>query len=578
MALCATCFPHREWNVKDIVSNLDGGTWWVGYLVCDPKRGSNRSNRYDLFVQETRMMNFQGVPVVFDHNKKRRPLGKVVHAWHDHNFPSTDTFAVAFLAEITNKSLLQTPACVTMMGDTFVSLSTYEHDRTDVVEVSVTFCGARDGCVGMFVPRSRVAEVMNKFGLAPCYYKRHKMVCAKYTMADDMTHSNETGEKEDTLKSVLRQLPESQYNTIIDHMNREQKCQKELIDKMEGYNETVGLLSDYLGSMIQSRMALEQGSDSAMAEKRRKDLQMMKDRGVFDRGCSDLEAIREMVQYCRECFPDGSSVEKEVVDKFCTMFDVRFPQLKDKLQDRGTSLATVDAAFHLIKEEMRDRDVARLHRDKTKLEERKRALALAKKHYDTFVDASGSSASSTTKGTTKSGVQQRDMGFDQFLKTIGVTRGEENDEDDSMSSPPRKRIRKSSHEKHKAKEGNHSYDDDDDDDDFMAYAVEKEKNFQKTKKRYKSYKRDYLEHKQKRQEYQNRQLEELMDCVPTLSKMAKYFDEKMQHSKQENGETNDRPMDQGEVASPSTSSSENKKTVDASLKPSSNDEVTLFDL
>lgn len=531
--------------------------------MCDPKReeeGEGRSNRYDLYADEIRQMNFRGVPVVFDHNKKRRPLGRVVYAWHDHNFPNTDMFAVAFLAEITNKSLLHTPACVTMMGDSFVSLSTYEHDRTDVVEVSVTFCGARDGCVGMFVPHSRLGRVMNKFGLAPCHYKwQQKKVCAKYTMSD---------EKNTDLESILRQLPESQYKVIMGHLNQEQKSQKELIDKVEGYNEAVGLLSDYLGSMIHSRIALEQKSNTPMAEKRKRDLQMMREKGVFDRGCSDLEAIREMVQYCKECFPDGSGVEKEVVEKFCNMFDDRFPHLKDKLHDRGMSLATVDAAFHLINEDIRDKDVARLHRDKARMEERKKAITVAKKHFNLL---------DTTKETVDSG--SRDMGFEQFLKSMGVSHEEE---DDTVSSPPKKRAR---HLRHKEKKRLDISDDGDDDDDenFMAYAIQQEKNYQKMRKRYKSYKRDYVEHKQKRQEYQNRQLEELMDCVPTLSKMAKYFEGKIgRDDKRDDGQAE--PMDA--VGSPSSSTTSptscQKKTIDASMKANekthNNDPVKLFDL
>ena len=108
MTLCQECFPNRYWDIdtklKPLLDTYE--TFWVGYLLCDPKceRKNPRENKYDLYVDEVKKMRFEGVKVLFNHNKSRKPLGEVKLSWHNHNI-SNAPFAVGFLAVIENPFL-----------------------------------------------------------------------------------------------------------------------------------------------------------------------------------------------------------------------------------------------------------------------------------------------------------------------------------------------------------------------------------------------------------------------------------------------------------------------------------------
>lgn len=579
--------------INHVIEEARPGIWWIGYLVCDPKlRERQRKDKFDLFTDEIQDMNFQGLPVVYNHNKKRRPLGRVVFAWHDHNFPATDTFAVAFLARITNKSILRTPACITVLGDSNVSLSTYECDRSKAVEVSITFCGARDGCVGMFVPQDRLSEMMKKFGFISDYKPGEVgRICASYMMTD-ITGKGSEAEPDKaiqdevlSLNSVLKELPEMQYRVIVDSMARDHKSVSELSQKVEDYNEVVGLLSDYLSSMIQSRLALEEGSQSPIALKRRRDMEIMRKKGVIDQGSSDMAAIREMVRYCAECFPDGGDgIEGEVVAKFCTMFDRKFPELGEKLENRSSSLSTtIDAAFDIIRDEMRERELFKLAKQRQDTDKRRKATDVARKQFDLF-SRKGYKPLSTgnTKENGPSKDSHADMSFEDFMKAVGIPSDDPLERDEVGhwgQGYTGKRIKLGS---------NDTGIDANDPEEFIKYAVKRENGRQQIRKRFDAYKRDYTEHKRRKIDDEKRKLEQLFEYVPTLTEMARHFKDKMSQrpdlsintvgssDKERDGTSTDHTAS-GQRMPPAVGSE--KQTVDASHETEHvKDSEILFDL
>ncbi len=115
---------------------VDGKMFWVGYLLCDPKDVT--MSKYNMSPEDVRRMDLEGVPVIYNNKKRRKPLGRVLASLQDDNFPNA-LFAVAFVPVIDNSAVLQTPACITTMADSFASLSTLEADRSKACDVSITF-------------------------------------------------------------------------------------------------------------------------------------------------------------------------------------------------------------------------------------------------------------------------------------------------------------------------------------------------------------------------------------------------------------------------------------------------------
>ena len=546
MTLCSTCFPTRDWALdSDLQPILSSGqVFWIGYVVCDPKEltSAPKSSKYDLYHHEILRMNFENVKLVFNHQKHRSALGQIRLAWHDHSFPHSH-FAVAVLAVIENRALLETAACVALMGDSFASLSTLEEDASCVVEVSVTYVGARDGCVGVFVPKDRVKEMLARYGLA------HEYKCQLPTVRASIMEEQARAESQG-IETILQELPESQYSVISDHLKMEQEKVKDLLDKMEDHKrrssdlgEAVGLLSDYLCSMIQSRIALEQGSSSEVAAKRRRDFDMMKEKGIFDGGFSDMETIRQIVEYCRECFPDSSKAESQIVERFCNMFDERFPELSKRLTKKEPSIATVDAAFDLIRQEMRNKEVSGLSKERQGINNRMRAFEAAKEQYNVL------SKDTNTKTNSKDKKTKMDPTFEQFLRQSGIYSHQKDGED---GPPPAKRARS------------------EEDDEFIRYAVSKENEYRNLQKRYKSYEREFKEHKQKREETHREKLRELFDALPAIKEMTTHFRSSgVQEPKSSTTTPTPTPVETEQRTPPQ------KRTVDASKMET---EKILFDL
>ncbi len=548
---CDICLPRQTVDSSSYISDrmVEGKMFWVGYLLCDPKDvTSMTTSKYDMSPEDVRRMDLEGVPVIYNHNKRRKPLGRVLASWHDHDFPNA-LFAVAFLAVIDNTAVLQTPACITTMGDSFASLSTLEADRSKACEVSITFCGARDGTAAMFVSSDRVYDTVQRFGLSQASIDASRGTGIQMEANCVPPVAEQAAEMD--FESVMKCLPDTQYAVIKERLDKEQTSLNAAIDEAEGHKgeaakmtEAVALLSDYMSSMIRNRIALEQGSTSDMADKRRKDFEMMKGRGVFDGNLSDLEAIRKMAEYCRECFQDGDAAEKDMVDKFCRNFDDSFPHFSNRLAERAKSISTVDAAFNLIKEDMISRELTKMEKERDTSRQKLRAFEVAKKQYD-VLDAHEKSPSTDDHRRRQPG----NMSYEQFLHSFGIS---DTDADD-CSPPPAKKRRMND-------------DDGSSDDNLVKYAVEKEKEYLKMQKRFKSYEKDYHQHKHQREENHAKRLDDLAAIMPTLAKMAENFEKKRQ--------TNEQPK-QVEAVATAQQSDIQQRTVDAS-KTDTN--VVLFDL
>lgn len=500
--------------------------FWLGYLICDPTTSDVKSSVYDMSIEEVKQIQFEGLPVVFNHNKHRNPLGTLVLSWHDHNYPNTSTFAVAFLAVMDNSCLFKTPAMVTLLGDSFVSLSTLKADPRVPVEISITYCGARNGCFGMFLPKKRVRSMCRLLGLEEhlqdSSYKRDEpMVCASKIMDPKENESEEKNGGLRSLEDVLGELNPEQFDIIKEAMSDNQKAIQTVCEKLENQQkdsatlrEAVGLLSDYLSSMIQSRLSMERDSDSEIAQKRRQDFQAMKDKGIFSKDCSDLEAIREMIMYCRECFDDSSEGERSTALKIINMFSEKFPQLRSRLNESDSPLKTVDAAFQLIND----------HFQKDRVRDLVNGQREAKAHAMQVVRDQWKKVSSNVPLQDESinaSADRRDdkgssMDFETFAKRAGIFSNVPDE-----GEPPKKR-RKCERD---YEEQGHS-------EEFLQFAMEREKKHREAQDRFKSYLKEFDREKKERDQKKFEMMQKINDALPVLMKMADQL-ESMKSRKQE---------------------------------------------
>lgn len=490
--LCSLCFPHVNCDTEKNfnLAMEKGKMFWIGYMVCDPKVFEKRDDVYDLHVNEICAMNFDDLPVIYNHNKQRKPLGKIIISWHDHEFPNS-YFGVAFLAVITNKAILETPAGITLFGDSCPSLSTLKSDRKKTIEVSVTYCGARKGCVGMFVTKERLKEKCELFGLFSnkCYKQNDMEIRASYL---NMSQSL-------SLEEILVGLPSEHYEAVKEHLKNNRDALEHITEKAETLNDAVGLLSDFMGNMINTRLALEKSSNSDLAKKRRNDFQMMKDRGIFDGKCSDTEAIREMLEYCKEYF-DGHDDKNEVATRVYDMFQKKFPQLTNKLPvDDADTMTTIDAAFNILDEEMRRKETQNLLKREKNSIERAKYMDVAKRQLKSLQNLSKKDISKNEITDT-----DKEMSLETFMQKCGIRHV------DDAPSKKRKRVEEKPEEV-------------EEDEEFMKYAMKKESERKEAETRYRQYMKEYHEEKQAKQNERQKQLDAVVDSFPRINKLIESF-------------------------------------------------------
>ena len=511
---CQRCFPSS--NGMDIETEFQrvkgmGKMFWIGYMICDPKYFRKRSNVYDLHVDEISRMNFDNLPVMYNHKKHRKPLGRVVLAWHDHDFPQS-LFAIAFLAIITNKAILETPAAVALFGDTCPSLSTLKQDRKTTVEVSVTYCGARNGCVGMFVNEERVREKCLAYGLfsndkEEVYKHMKEELCASFLdMAETRTKSS--------VEDILVNLPTEQFDVIKSHMQTNRQALESVSERAETLTEAVGLLSDFMASMINTRLALEKDSDSELAQKRRSDFEVMKERGIFNSKSSDTEAIHDMLRYCRECFNPNPD-DNRLVSKVCDIFEKRFPQLTDKLPVEGKSdslIGTIDAAFDILDEEMKRKETHTMLKRDEQAREKARVLAVARRNFDSLQNIPAKKTISSNHKTANTD----NMSLDAFLQKCGIAGSEQQQQQQQPSFSKKRKRTEPEEEKIECEEEK-------DDNQLLEFMYKRENERKEAEVRYKQYKKEYTQQKQAKQNERQLQLDAVVSSFPKISKFIDSF-------------------------------------------------------
>lgn len=532
--LCSVCFPSQadsgtkvdpKRELYKIVKN--GKMFWIGYIVCDPKVFTVRKDQYDLHVEEIKAMNLDNLPVLYNHVKHRKPLGHVVLAWHDHGFPGS-LFAIAFLAVITSRTILETPAAITLFGDTCPSLSTLKKQRTITTEVSITFCGARKGCLGMFVSGDKVEEKCGLFGLFDtsdrnCSYKHVKEeIQASFIK---MTQQQGSGEKVDKVKSledILVSLQRDDYEQVLSHMNSNREALNIATQKTEDLNEAVGLLSDFMCSMIKTRLALEDGNDSDLAMKRKEDFQLLKERGVFEKTTTDTEAIQEMLKFCNQYFLENASSNKDGVSRVCQIFQKHFPELSDRLEqtqeEHQDTASTVDAAFNILNDEIKRKEMKSILESQNKA--KNRLMDLASKQFTGLKKFSkvciSNNKSTGDVSTNIKGDPVKEMSLDIFLQKCGLMPANDDQADKSPVAKKRKRFDSTVTNKESAEQ---------DDSDFINFALNLESKRKEAEKRYELYKEEYKRQKESKTNERQKQIESLIETLPKINEMLESIPE-----------------------------------------------------
>ena len=532
--ICNMCFSNT-FQMNDYLLK-DGQLFWVGYLLCNPKIFSFRQNKYDLHINEVKEMNFDNLPVIFNHNKTRKSLGKVILTWHDHD--DENLFSIGFLAVINNKTFLNSPASMLIMSNNSVSLSTLESDRTKPIELSITYCGARNGCLAVFVPKKCVWKWCKKFGL----YRNSSLYKCKIkknidATFDNMTEVNENktinevheDEKSNSLLSTLMNLPNDQYKNISENLKENQNTIEQLIQEIKQYkgslseskndnmkhSETINLLSDFLTSMIKSRLELEKNSDSELALKKRKDFEELQNKNIFDdEGIPDLKHIKDLMVYCSECLCIDEPTEIETVNKVIESFKSYFPELQ--IPKGKTTVSTVDAAFEILNENVSKLKTTKDLIDRNKINQ-ERALEIAKRNYDSLKKFSSSSKQNQDINDSNKSNIKKTMDFDEFIK-------ENIYKDSDETLPPaskRQKLNNNNSDVSNTSSSNIQYSND-----FYNYVKKKEE----MRKRLDEYHQEYTKHVEKKNEDRRKQMDELLCLMPQLKEIIENIPNKPENN------------------------------------------------
>ena len=251
--------------------------------------------------------------------------------------------------------------------------------------------------------------------------------------------------------------------------------------------------------MINTRLALEKSSSSDLAKKRRNDFQLMKDRGIFDGKCSDIDAIRDMLEYCKEYF-DGPDDKNEVTTRVYDMFQKKFPQLTNKLpvDDTSDTISTIDAAFNILEEEMKRKETQNLLKREKNAIDRAKYMEVAKRQLKSLHNL-------PKKDISKNDIPDGDkeMSLEKFMQKCGI-RGL-----DEEPSKKRKRVE----EKPDVEE----------DEEFIKYAMKKEQERKEAENRYHKYMKDYQEEKLAKQTEKQKQLDAVVESFPRINKLIESF-------------------------------------------------------
>lgn len=373
-AHCSIC-PGLKWGPMPQVD--EDGVYWLGYLLTDPKQEATQY--YDISIQDACNLNLINLPVIYNHEKNSRVLGRIHHAWHNHDFGHP--FSIAFLAQIDSRDFLQSSANLSMLSEHFASLSTLKDDPSKAVEVSLCYCGARDKCVAMFAKGKRIAGLLPRFG-----YKRDRE--SESTM---------------TLEETLPSLQDDAYATVKAELEMAQNNCQLMMDRLDDAHSTQDHLVNHLCNMVSSCLEMESESNSELARKRKADLEALRNRKDEDRSTT----IKELLRLCAECYEDNS-VSQRLAHQVLERFRTNFPDLKVNDNNNAGVLVTVDAAFNALGGELKRRDASLLDERNKMLSAR--AMELAKDQYGKINAMSTSAKAKTTTN----------MSFEDYMRARGV--------------------------------------------------------------------------------------------------------------------------------------------------------------
>ena len=374
-----------------------------------------------------------------------------------------------------------------------------------------------------------------------------------------------------SLENVLGELNDGQFHIIKEAMCDNQKVVETLSQKLQeqqsdasSLREAMGLLSDYLSSMIHSRISLEKNSNSEIALKRKQDFQAMKEKGIFSKDYSDVDAIRQMITFCQECFEDAPESEKALAKKVSSMFCEKFPQLSGKLNHSVSALQTVDAAFDLLSNQFHQekiqkvvnsqRDImAKLHAfDVVQEQEAKMNVA-----QDKYINASAGKIGELNKKAA--------MNFEAFAKKTGLFGQDEED-----YKPPKKKAKYNKNEQRNLSISEEEH--------FMKYAIEQERKVQEAQARFKDYYQQYMKKKETEKENRLKILERIDQALPALLTVADHIKTSSADKSIKDTEKNTNTLENPQVDKLQAHSNKGvEKTIDASKTDVFVDDL-LFDL
>ena len=256
-------------------------------------------------INAAKRLKLSGLPIKYNHDKKGMTLGRVLVAWHDHDYRSVNgyPFAIAFLAVIDNESFLRSPGQMIILSEFSASLSSLKHDMSIAVEISLCHCGARDGCIGTFVTGSRVISMASAFG-----YPDYKRIDACYNRKPKFMSQDTFTSRE--FEKTMSELSEKDFQVIKERLSETQASLDNVCKEHENAKDILNLVSQWMKDVITERVTMENNSDCEMAVKRRNDLEMLRKRGILDKGKTDLESLRKLMEFSRECFSQNPESRK----------------------------------------------------------------------------------------------------------------------------------------------------------------------------------------------------------------------------------------------------------------------------
>jgi hypothetical protein len=246
---------------------------------------------------------------------------------------------------------------------------------------------------------------------------------------------------------------------------------------------------------------------------------LLKERGVFEKSTTDAEAIQEMLAFCRECFNDETT--SHGVSRVCEIFQKHFPHLTNRLPEcertANDTLSTIDAAFGVLNDEMKRKEMKMLLRDQANA--KKNLADVARAQYKGLQKFTKQSISKDPNGTCESNMNGRKRnagsGLDMFLEQCGLSSKNES----SLPTSPMAKRRKMSDNIMLNESG------EDDENEFLNFALEKEAERKNATKRYQQYREDFKKQKEMKTVERQKQIEKVIEALPKINNFIESYED-----------------------------------------------------